>query len=215
MAAIMATTNENGQGTGASKAQSRPWTGDPRRDPALHAKRGDGSREGWDPLVDGPMPEDGQRAWDLWDALRGAEPGSVGASHALERYLAWMTGPRGVQPAAPAEPIRDTLQRILQRKLAAGDPEGLETVEELIEQEDALRAKPPAPPVSTRPGKSPIGLYVQVSDTEPERLICEACAPKPHGGPAALAQNIYPVMDWWQLHPEEQGTCSKCGRTAR
>ncbi|MEL6614035.1 MAG: hypothetical protein AAFQ53_18215, partial [Bacteroidota bacterium] len=48
---------------------------DLRRAKSAWPGRGEGgaSRDGWDPLVDGPMPEDSALAWRLWDAWLAAD----------------------------------------------------------------------------------------------------------------------------------------------
>ena len=116
-------------------------TPDPRRDPALWPKRGDGgaTRDGWDALCDGPMPEDGDRAWELWDAAKAAGDGPE-ADADWDRYEAHMKGPCG--PVHIGEPITDLLRGMLAGEITT-DPDSwrIPVLEELIEydEEDAAQ----------------------------------------------------------------------------
>lgn len=122
-------------------------------------------------------------------------------------------GDLGPVSTGKPEPLIETLRRIFSAKLSAGDSRNLDTLEELIEIEEELRANPPAPivPPLMVPGKSAIGWYIQCCDKEGDLLHCESCTPKPHGGPRALGLNIYPVQHRWQLDPNVVPVCTRCG----
>lgn len=195
----------------------RPWTGDPRRDPALYPKPGDGSRGGWDPLVDGPMPEDGQRAWDLWDELQAAEPGTPSGQRAVQRYAAWMTGPRGGQVAElPLEDTKALYLRHYTRAVQAGNAKLAADIGYVLE----LLDEPVQPSANVqafldcgfRHGVSRSGWYVRFPYgllAGDERHLCASCAPTPADGPIARRDHIFP-LDQWQV--EAGMTCERCGR---
>ena len=189
------------------------------RDPALWPKRGDGgkSREGWNPLADGPMPEDCDRAWDLWRALRKAEDGHDEAAieRALEEYKRFM----GRHEPAPASSRDDEKALWLHRYTqcvregradkAKEALEALELLEEPVEPSPAVAA---FLAVAYQPGVSKSGWYIRfpygVNDPE-SRLLCAGCAPSPPDGAVARRDHIYPLPAW---EVEADAVCERCGQ---
>ena len=183
------------------------YESDPRRKASVPA-RADlaAARDGWDHLVDGPMPEDGDLAWKLWDAWRAAEGGPEALeAEAWERYCRWA---RGDAPVPVGEPLADTLQRVLSRAVVDGaTPETVARIEELLEE--FLRPKAIEAPPGWEHGVSAFGWYVSFAQGG-ERNLCANCVPQPPDGVKARLERVYPVEPW-MFDPDTELRCAKCG----